>query len=55
MCTFCAGEIQPGTGKMFIKKDGTVHHFCSRKCELNRLKLGRIGRKMKWTRAAAGR
>src|SRR5881397_586222 len=30
-CSFCGNEIEPGTGKMFIRKDGTVFLFCSHK------------------------
>ncbi len=34
---------------MYVKKDGTIFHFCSTKCEKNALKLGRSRRKTKWT------
>src|SRR5204862_6324171 len=57
-CSFCGNEIEPGTGKMFIRKDGTVFLFCSHKCQSNLLHLGRVPR---WTpradafRRAAGR
>ncbi|BAW31405.1 MAG TPA: 50S ribosomal protein L24e [Methanothermobacter sp.] len=47
-CSFCNEEIQPGTGKMFVKRDGTVYFFCSSKCEKNMLKLKRVPRKIKW-------
>jgi len=40
--------IEPGTGKRYIKKDGSVLFFCSSKCEKN-YKLGRDPRKLKWT------
>ena len=50
-CSFCGNEIEPGTGKMFIKKDGTVFVFCSSKCQLNMLKLGRVPRWTPWTQA----
>ena len=36
---------------MFIKKDGTVFVFCSSKCQLNMLKLGRVPRWTPWTQA----
>ncbi len=49
-CTFCGNDIEPGTGKMYIRKDGTIHFFCSGKCQKNMLKLGRIGRRVRWTR-----
>lgn len=48
-CTFCGGDIHPGTGKMYVKKDGTVFYFCKSKCQKNLLKLRRIGREIKWT------
>lgn len=57
-CSFCGNEIEPGTGKMFIRKDGTVFLFCSHKCQSNMLKLGRVPRWTPWTQAfrrAAGR
>ncbi len=49
-CTFCGGQIEPGTGKMLVKKDGTIQYFCSTKCE-NNSKLGRIPRLTRWTGA----
>ena len=50
-CSFCGNEVEPGTGKMFIRKDGTVYVFCSSKCQLNMLKLGRVPRWTPWTQA----
>lgn len=50
ICSFCGEEIEPGTGKVFIKKDGKVLYFCSRKCEKNLIKLKRNPRKLKWTK-----
>jgi large subunit ribosomal protein L24e len=52
-CSFCAGEIEPGTGTMFIKRDGAVFHFCSSSCRKQQLHLGRVGHRLKWTRAHA--
>ncbi|MCJ2556385.1 MAG: 50S ribosomal protein L24e [Candidatus Thermoplasmatota archaeon] len=49
-CTFCGERIEPGTGKMYIKKDGTFFYFCSGKCQKNSLKLGRVPRRTRWTR-----
>ncbi len=48
-CTFCKIEVGKGTGKMFVKKDGTIFNFCSNKCEKNMLKLKRNPRYYKWT------
>ncbi|HID05393.1 MAG TPA: 50S ribosomal protein L24e [Aigarchaeota archaeon] len=47
-CHFCGRDIEPGTGKMYVKNDGTILYFCSSKCEKN-WKLGRDPRKLKWT------
>lgn len=49
-CSFCGNVIEPGTGRLFVKKDGTVYYFCSSKCKQNH-KLGRIPRKVRWTSA----
>ncbi len=48
-CSFCDREIEPGTGKMFVKRDGSLLYFCSSKCEKNMLKLGRNPRRVRWT------
>ena len=48
-CSFCGNEIEPGTGKMYVKKDGSIFYFCSSKCEKNLVKLRRKPRKFKWT------
>ncbi|HID25636.1 MAG TPA: 50S ribosomal protein L24e [Thermoplasmata archaeon] len=50
ICSFCGNEIEPGTGKLYIRKDGTIYHFCSSKCQKNLLKLKRIPRKVRWSR-----
>ncbi|HEB37698.1 MAG TPA: 50S ribosomal protein L24e [Thermoplasmatales archaeon] len=50
VCSFCGNEIEPGTGKLYIRKDGTIYHFCSSKCQKNLLKLKRVPRKIRWTR-----
>ncbi|MBD3361208.1 50S ribosomal protein L24e [Candidatus Woesearchaeota archaeon] len=47
-CSFCKKEIKPGTGKMFVKKDGKLFYFCSRKCEMHALKLKRKPANMTW-------
>jgi large subunit ribosomal protein L24e len=50
VCTFCGDEIEPGTGRMYIKKDGVVYNFCSSKCFKNLVVLGRVPRRTTWTR-----
>jgi len=49
VCTFCGDEIEPGTGKMYIKKDGVVYHFCKSKCFKNMVDLRRVPRRTTWT------
>ncbi len=49
-CSFCGKQMEPGTGKMLVKKDGSIQYYCSTKCE-NNSKLGRIPRLTKWTAA----
>lgn len=51
VCSFCGEPVEPGTGTLYIKKDGTQYTFCSSKCRHNLLKLGRQPRYFKWTRA----
>jgi len=49
-CTFCGVLLEPGTGKMLVKKDGTIFYFCSTKCQnKNNHKLGRVPRRVEWT------
>ena len=50
ICTFCGSEIEPGTGRMYIKKDGVVFNFCTSKCFKNMVILGRVPRRTTWTR-----
>ncbi len=53
VCSFCGKEIEPGTGTMFVKKDGTVFLFCTNKCSKNMIDMGRVPRTVTWTRAYA--
>tara|TARA_B100001013_G_scaffold279254_1_gene179354 strand:- start:1915 stop:2112 length:198 start_codon:yes stop_codon:yes gene_type:complete len=50
VCDFSGEEIEPGTGTMFVRRDGTVLWFKSSKARKNLLKLKRNARKVKWTR-----
>ncbi|RLF11467.1 MAG: 50S ribosomal protein L24e [Thermoprotei archaeon] len=49
-CSFCNATIEPGTGIMYVKRDGTVFFFCSGKCRKNMLKLRRKPAKIKWAK-----
>lgn len=48
ICSFCGKTVEPGTGIMYVKNDGTVLWFCSSKC-FKSYKMGRDPRKLKWT------
>ena len=50
VCSFSGEEIEPGTGLMVVKRDGTVMWFKNSKARKNSLKLKRNPRKVKWTR-----
>ena len=50
-CSFCKSVIELGTGTMYVKKDSTILHFCTMKCEKNMLNLGRVPRFVKWTKS----
>jgi len=52
-CSFCGVDIEPGTGKMYVKKDGTVLNFDANKCYKNMIQLKRVARKTEWTEKAA--
>jgi large subunit ribosomal protein L24e len=47
-CDFSGEEIEPGTGTMYVKNDGTILHFKDSKAEKNYF-LGREPRDVEWT------
>jgi large subunit ribosomal protein L24e len=47
-CSFCGTKLEPGTGILFAKKDGSTYNFCSSKCR-NNYKMGRLPRRTIWT------
>ncbi|MFZ3077092.1 MAG: 50S ribosomal protein L24e [Candidatus Aenigmatarchaeota archaeon] len=49
-CSYCKMAIPIGTGKMFVKNDGSIFYFCSRKCEVGMVKMKRNPRKVGWIR-----
>lgn len=49
-CAFCGKEVRLGSGILFVKNDGSTRSYCSSKCKVNELKLGRDPRKFKWAR-----
>ncbi|MEM0173451.1 MAG: 50S ribosomal protein L24e [Sulfolobaceae archaeon] len=48
-CSFCGHEIQPGTGLMYVRNDGTILWFCSRRCRVYMLQQRKDPKKLKWT------
>jgi len=53
LCSFCGEQIEPGTGKMYVRKDGTTLLFCTNKCYKNMIELKRVPRNITWTKAYA--
>ncbi|PSN86814.1 50S ribosomal protein L24 [Candidatus Marsarchaeota G2 archaeon ECH_B_SAG-F08] len=49
-CSFCGNRIEPGTGLVYVKNDGSILRFCSSKCKKNMLFLKHIPQKTKWTK-----
>ncbi|MFC4438391.1 MULTISPECIES: 50S ribosomal protein L24e [Natrialbaceae] len=49
-CDYTGEEIEPGTGIMYVRNDGTILHFVDSKAEKN-YKLGREPRDLEWTEA----
>ncbi len=49
-CSFCGRPIPPGTGLTYVKTDGTILRFCSRKCFVSLVKFGRDPRRVTWVR-----
>lgn len=50
-CSFTREVIEPGTGLMYVKKDGTILWFKDGKAQKNFLQLHREARFLKWTGA----
>ncbi len=50
VCSFSGEEIEPGTGIMYVKRDGTVLWFINSKAKKNYIKLRRNPRRTEWTR-----
>ncbi|MEM2876267.1 MAG: 50S ribosomal protein L24e [Candidatus Bathyarchaeia archaeon] len=48
-CSFCGEEVKPGKGMIYVRNDGALFWFCSKKCRSSSLKLKRDARKVPWT------
>lgn len=53
-CDFCGEHIEPGTGALVIRPDGSQLRFCKSKCRKNMLKLKRVPRRVRWTKKWVG-
>ncbi|MCQ2070372.1 MAG: 50S ribosomal protein L24e [archaeon] len=51
-CSFCGEDIMPGSGKMYVKKDGSVLYFGTNKCYKNMILMKRVPRTTRWTEKA---
>jgi LSU ribosomal protein L24E len=51
-CSYCGKPIPPGYGLMYVRVDGVVLRFCSRKCFVSMVKMGRNPQKQAWVRKA---
>jgi len=49
ICSFCGGSIEPGTGRLYVRKDGMTYNFCSSKCFKNLVVMRRLPRETEWT------
>ncbi len=49
-CMFCSRLVEKGRGLIFVRKDGKMLEYCSKKCEANALKLKRDPEKKKWSK-----
>ncbi len=47
-CDYTGADIEPGTGIMYVRKNGNVLHFVDSKAEKNYL-MGREARDLEWT------
>jgi len=48
VCSFCGADIEPGTGKMFVRDNAQILFFCTNKCQKNMLQLKRNPRRVGW-------
>jgi large subunit ribosomal protein L24e len=49
-CSFCGDKIEPGTGRMYVKRDAKIFFFCSTKCYKNMIELKRVPRRTRWSK-----
>ncbi len=52
-CAFCGREFPHGVGMLYVKRDGSMLWFCSRKCRVYMVEQKKDLRKLKWTVAGS--
>jgi large subunit ribosomal protein L24e len=52
-CAFCGREFPHGVGMLYVKRDGSMLWFCSRKCRVYMVEQKKDSRKLKWTVAGS--
>lgn len=52
VCAYSGETIEPGKGLMYVKKNGDVLHYKSRKCLREHQHLRRAPRYVRWTQAS---
>ena len=50
VCSFSGDEIEPGTGTMYVRRNGSILWFKNSKARKNMVHLKRNSRRVKWTR-----
>lgn len=50
VCTYCGVTIEPGTGVMYVLRNGQIIWFCSSKCFKSYVKLRRRADRQEWVR-----
>ena len=49
-CSYCGKNIAPGYGTTYVKNDGSIFNFCTKKCKKYKLKFKKPARKVRWTK-----
>jgi len=52
-CAFCGREFPHGIGMLYVKRDGSMLWFCSRKCRVYMVEQRKDPRRLRWTAAGS--
>jgi large subunit ribosomal protein L24e len=50
ICSYCGEQIPPGEGLMYVRTNGEIFHFCSKKCRKLQIVFKKPARKVRWTK-----